>query len=179
MRRVALIVLAVAAALAPAAEARCLSKGCRKMSGHRVTVRAVVPMVAAGVRGASGAAPQPTTPAPDPTPSPAPSTAPPEPSTIPARLGVVAREWSLVLSRSTLPAGAAVVQLQNFGEDAHNLRVERLDGASGSGFDVPLAESGEVQKASGTLAPGDYRIYCTLPGHEAQGMRARFTVSAP
>ena len=176
MRRPVLIVLALAAALAPAADARCMSKGCRKMHGGRAAVvRAVAPMVAAGLR---APAPGQAGGDPDPTPSPAPSTTPPEPSPIPARLGVVAREWSLVLSRTTLPAGAAVVQLQNFGEDAHNLRVERLDGA-GAALDVPLAESGEVQKASGTLAPGDYRIYCSLPGHEAQGMRAPFTVSGP
>src|SRR5204862_7577632 len=52
-----------------------------------------------------------------------PSTPPP-----PARLGVTAREWSLVLSRQTLTAGRAIVELQNFGEDAHNLRIARVDG---------------------------------------------------
>lgn len=175
-----MIALALAAAAGGSADARCMSKGCRKMSGgHRVTVRAVVPMVAAGLQAAAaGTAPDPSPGGSNPTPSTA-ITTPDPPSTTPAapaRLGVVAREWSLVLSRSTLPAGVALVQLQNLGEDAHNLRVERLDGAAGSGFDVPLAESGEVQKAQGALAPGDYEIYCALPGHEAQGMRARFTV---
>ena len=92
-----------------------------------------------------------------------------------ARLGVVAREWSLVLSRTSLPAGSAVVELQNQGEDAHNLRIERLDG-SGDRTDVPLAESGEVQSVQATLAAGDYKIYCALPGHEAAGMRATFSV---
>jgi uncharacterized cupredoxin-like copper-binding protein len=69
-----------------------------------------------------------------------------------------------------------VVELQNFGEDAHNLRIERIDG-SGSPLDLPLAEAGERQKVSGTLAAGDYRVYCTLPGHDAQGMHARLTVT--
>jgi uncharacterized cupredoxin-like copper-binding protein len=68
------------------------------------------------------------------------------------------------------------VELQNFGEDAHNLRIERVDG-SGPELDLPLAESGERQKASGTLTPGDYRVYCALPGHDAQGMHARLTVT--
>jgi hypothetical protein len=66
--------------------------------------------------------------------------------------------------------------LQNFGEDAHNLRIERV-GASVSSLDIPLAEAGERQKASGTLAAGDYRVYCALPGHDAQGMHARLTVT--
>jgi plastocyanin len=70
----------------------------------------------------------------------------------------------------------ASVELQNFGEDAHNLRIERLD-ASGPPLDLPLAESGERQKASGTLAAGTYKVYCTLPGHDAQGMHARLTVT--
>jgi hypothetical protein len=169
MSRALLIAMAFLMAFGGTADARCKNKGCRKMRGHHVTVRAVVPMVAASLEAAG-------VPTPDPNSAPSPAITTPDPPTAltPARLGVVAREWSLVLSRSTLPAGPAVVQLQNFGEDAHNLRIERLDGASG--FDVPLAEAGEVQKGQGTLAAGDYKIYCALPGHEAQGMRARFTV---
>jgi hypothetical protein len=165
VKRALLIALAVVAALAPAADARCAKKGCHKMKGPHATVRSVAPMIAASLR-----APDPGQPAPGgdpPAGGPAPVTAPP------ARLGVTAREWSLVLSRSVLPAGRALVQLQNFGEDAHNLRIESV----GSALDVPLAESGEVQEADGTLPAGDYKVYCTLPGHEAQGMRARLTVT--
>jgi Copper binding proteins, plastocyanin/azurin family len=92
-----------------------------------------------------------------------------------ARLGVSAREWSLVLSRTTLAAGPAIVELQNFGEDAHNLRLERVDG-TGAALSVPLAESGERKSASGTLAAGTYKVYCALPGHDAQGMHATLEV---
>ena len=80
-----------------------------------------------------------------------------------------------MLSRQTLAAGPAIVQLQNFGEDAHNLRVERVDG-SGAPLDVPLAEAGERQSASGTLAAGTYKVYCALPGHDAIGMHATLDV---
>jgi plastocyanin len=166
MRRAALVALALVAALAPAADARCMKKGCRKMNGPRATVRSVAPMVAAGLEAVTAPG-QVTPPAGDPA-----SPGTPAPASV-ARLGVVAREWSLVLSRNSLPAGKARVQLQNFGEDAHNLRIESV----GSSLDVPLAESGEVQEADGTLPAGDYKIYCTLPGHEAQGMRARLTVT--
>jgi plastocyanin len=95
--------------------------------------------------------------------------------TPPARLGVTAREWSLVLSRTSLAAGPAIVELQNFGEDAHNLRLERVDGI-GPPLSVPLAESGERRSAKGTLAAGTYKVYCALPGHDAAGMHARLTV---
>ena len=86
----------------------------------------------------------------------------PTPAAPPARLGVVAREWSLVLSRTSLPAGPALIELQNQGEDAHN--------------DVPEAEAGEISSREATLASGDYRLYCALPGHEAAGMRASLSV---
>ncbi len=85
---------------------------------------------------------------------------------------MTAREWSLVLSRNVLPAGRAIVQLQNFGEDAHNLRLESADGS----IDVPLTQPGEVQQADGTLPAGDYKVYCTLAGHDAAGMHASLTV---
>jgi plastocyanin len=94
-----------------------------------------------------------------------------------ARLGVVAREFSLVLSRAALPAGSALVELQNFGQDAHNLRIARVDGA-GAAVDVPLAEAGEVKSATATLTPGTYKLYCALPGHDAQGMHALLTVGS-
>jgi hypothetical protein len=164
-----LALLLLGAPVADAKPARCAkaSKGCRKFGGAapRGATHAPVPM--AGI--------DPFRPAPTPTPEiplsdPAPLPPPP------ARLGVVAREWSLTLSRTTLAAGPALVELQNFGEDAHNLRIERIDG-SGSPLSVPLAEAGERQKADGTLAAGDYKVYCALPGHDAQGMHARLTVT--
>jgi uncharacterized cupredoxin-like copper-binding protein len=81
-----------------------------------------------------------------------------------------------VLSRSTLPAGAALIELTNRGEDPHNLRLERADGAA---VEVPETASGQVTKAAATLAPGEYRVYCALPGHDALGMHAKLMVTAP
>jgi plastocyanin len=109
--------------------------------------------------------PFPVTAAPDPTPAPA----------VRSRLGVTAREFSLVLSRTTLAAGDALVELQNFGEDPHDLRIERVDG-TGPRVDLPLAEAGAVQSGDATLTPGQYKLYCALPGHDALGMHATLTV---
>jgi hypothetical protein len=168
---VAMVATCPAAAVAkPVKCAKAVSKRCRKLPARPAITHPSVPMV--------GVNPFAAAPAPAPTPEvpvdvPAP---PPPPSPAPERLGVVAREWSLTLSRTSLNAGVASVELQNFGEDAHNLRIERLD-ASGPQLDLPLAESGERQKASGTLAAGTYKVYCTLPGHDAQGMHARLTVT--
>jgi hypothetical protein len=176
MKRVVAIALALAVSTVPAADARrpqpgkCLSvwavaaKGKPSAGCHRFGGRAAPP---SGPRVAMTALATPPLP---PLPPP-----PPPPATV-ARLGVTAREWSLVLSRSTLPAGRALVELQNFGEDAHNLRLERVDG-SGAPLNIPLAESGERQKADGVLAAGEYKVYCALPGHDAQGMHARLLVN--
>jgi plastocyanin len=97
---------------------------------------------------------------------------PPKPLT---RLQVVTREWSVVPSRLMLPAGRAVVELANFGQDPHDLRIERANDPS-AGFDFALARAGTRESQSVQLAPGTWKLYCTLPGHEALGMHALITV---
>jgi plastocyanin len=160
--RLVVLATALAVALVPAAEARRPAKICVQSAAHRPKLpkscwkrsggRPIVPGRASTPRGN-----------------------PPTPPPTVARLGVTAREWSLVLSRPTLTAGPARVQLQNLGEDAHNLRIERTDGG-GAALAVPLAESGERKEGAGTLSAGRYKVYCALPGHEAAGMRASLMV---
>lgn len=181
MRRFLAVLSAVLLAGVPVAEAKrtkCfrsgVSKSCRMLPAGPASAHVSMQMTGVDPFAPLAPAPGPAVPAPV---APPPSPAPPSPTPpAPARLGVIAREWSLTLSRPSVTEGAAVVELQNFGEDAHNLRIERVDG-SGVPFEIGLAESGERQKATGTLAPGDYRVYCTLPGHDAQGMHARLTVT--
>jgi hypothetical protein len=47
----------------------------------------------------------------------------------PARLFVSAKEFSLILSRQALKPGNARIQLYNGGEDAHDLRLQRVGGS--------------------------------------------------
>jgi uncharacterized cupredoxin-like copper-binding protein len=97
----------------------------------------------------------------------------------PARLLVYAQEWSLQPSRASLPAGPVVVQLWNRGQDAHDLRVERMS-ASGAMVGpiqgVKITPPGTVSTARWTLAPGRYMLFCSLPGHMAAGMHVNITV---
>jgi hypothetical protein len=90
----------------------------------------------------------------------------------PARVMVEAREFSLALSRTTLTAGPAIVQLAVRGEDGHDLAI------AGVGATRRIAETrpGRTADWRGTLKRGRYRLYCTLPGHEASGMRATLRV---
>ena len=94
----------------------------------------------------------------------------------PARLQVTAREFSLTLSRATVPAGPLVIELVNLGQDAHNVHIR----SSAGGPDVaalPTVQAGLHYDQQVTLAPGTYTVYCSMPGHEQMGMAAALTVS--
>jgi plastocyanin len=113
----------------------------------------------------------------------APGTTPPPvqpidegPLSDPHRLGAVAHEFYYVPTHTTLSAGEETIELVNEGQDAHNLNVERV-GASGEPL-LELPETGPHGEASGkvVLPPGEYRIYCSLPEHEEQGMHTTITV---
>ena len=95
---------------------------------------------------------------------------------LPGRLGVRAEEFSYTLSRPTIPAGDAIIELDNRGEDPHNLNLARTGTT-----DLPLTigEIGSLTQATGrfTLSPGTYRLWCSLPLHEEWGMTADLTVT--
>jgi len=91
----------------------------------------------------------------------------------PAHMLVYAQEWSLWPSRSTLPNGKVTVQLWNRGQDAHDLRIRRVNRAGhmfGKAQGAPVTLSGNISQASWSLRPGVYELYCSMPGHYARGM---------
>lgn len=99
---------------------------------------------------------------------------PPHP---PARVQVVAREFSLALSRPTINAGKATIELANFGEDPHDLRLQRIGGTKVYGWRV--AQPGVVEDRTLTLPPGRYRLWCSLANHRSLGMLGTLVVRAP
>lgn len=121
------------------------------------------------------AAPAPVSPAP-PTPTvPAPPQPEPEDPTIP-RLGVKAVEWAYTLSRPEVPAGEVVVELNNMGEDPHNLNLQLADGSGPQG---EIATIGPTSQgiAKFDLPAGTYRLWCDLDEHEERGMKATLVVA--
>jgi uncharacterized cupredoxin-like copper-binding protein len=88
----------------------------------------------------------------------------------PARLLVEAREFNLTLSRGKIKHGVAIVQLANQGEDPHDLAIKRLRGKRRG--TIAETRPGEQSEWEGRLRRGRYRLYCTLEGHRAAGMRA-------
>lgn len=126
---------------------------------------------------ATPAAPTPaaTDPAVPPVATPAPPVADPAPTAL-TRLQTTAREWSLTLSRPAIAAGALSLQLVNAGEDAHDLHVRPAAGGTDL-LSATTTASGTTTTISGSLPAGTYTLYCSLPGHEAAGMRATLTVT--
>jgi plastocyanin len=98
----------------------------------------------------------------------------PQPST--ARLGVKAREWSYTLSRPEVPAGEVAIELNNQGEDPHDLNL-RLEGSEGPPLQVPITGSLQRTTRRFTLSTGTYRLWCDLPEHDERGMHATLVVS--
>jgi uncharacterized cupredoxin-like copper-binding protein len=69
-------------------------------------------------------------------------------------------------------AGPVTLDVVNEGTTAHDLAVE------GDGVDdkTKLLEGGQRAKLAVSLKPGTYKLYCTVPGHEQQGMKADLAV---
>jgi len=93
----------------------------------------------------------------------------------PSRLQVGADEYHLTLSRPSLRAGAAVVQLVDFGQDGHDLALRRLAPGSRTLL-IREVRPGRVGELDARLAPGRYALWCTLADHRARGMRATLLV---
>jgi uncharacterized cupredoxin-like copper-binding protein len=93
-----------------------------------------------------------------------------QPHAAPARLGVSASEFHLTLSRSSVKAGRVIVQLQNEGQDVHDLRLRRIGGKRTYSF--PVTSPGGRTTLTVRLLPGRYRLWCSVANHAQLGMRA-------
>jgi plastocyanin len=103
-------------------------------------------------------------------------TAPPgEPEPKIDHLGVKAVEYIYTLSRPEVSTGEVIVELNNQGEDPHNLVLEH-EGTEDPKLEIPSTPSVSQASAHFTLAPGTYRLYCSLYSHEAKGMEATLIV---
>jgi plastocyanin len=113
-----------------------------------------------------------TVPAPAPPP---PTTSEPEPEPEANRLSVKGSEYYFVLSRPSVKAGEVTVELNNQGEDPHNLNI-RLEGSGDEPLTLPETDSLQRSVATFDLPAGKYRLWCSLPVHEEKGMAATLAV---
>lgn len=86
---------------------------------------------------------------------------------------VTEREFKIGLSIRTAPAGAVRFQIKNTGRYAHALEI------AGPGVKkrTPLIKPGKSAVLAVTLRAGSYSLWCPVPGHAAQGMKAAFRVT--
>ena len=113
-------------------------------------------------------------------PAPPPPAVEEEPQPELQRLGVKAEDgglpWSYTLSRDGLDPGEVIVELQNQGEDPHDLNLLADGEDPESTLRVPITSPGQQTAKRFTLAAGTYRLWCDLPEHDEKGMHATLVV---
>lgn len=93
----------------------------------------------------------------------------------PARIQVGADEFRYSLSRQTIKAGPAIVQLANYGEDEHDLRLQRHGGTRV--YRIGKVGPSGVGELEARFLPGRFRLWCSLADHRARGMSATLLVT--
>jgi uncharacterized cupredoxin-like copper-binding protein len=80
-------------------------------------------------------------------------------------------EFKITLASTNFKAGEITFEAKNDGKIPHDLAIK---GTSDKTKLIPPGGSAELKV---TLKPGKYELYCTVPGHEAAGMRLNITVA--
>jgi uncharacterized cupredoxin-like copper-binding protein len=127
---------------------------------------------------AEGAAPETTTTAETTTPeqtttaqssTQATTTAPAKPAA--TKVPVSEVEFKISLASTDLKAGEITFEAKNDGKIPHDLAIK------GTSDKTELISPGGTAELKVTLKAGKYELYCTVPGHEAAGMKLNITVS--
>ncbi|HEX6606765.1 MAG TPA: cupredoxin domain-containing protein [Chloroflexia bacterium] len=85
------------------------------------------------------------------------------------------REWALDLNQTEVPAGTVRFVVNNQGRFAHNFTIKDANNTVLGKTPTFAADKGP-QVVEVTLAPGTYTVYCSLPGHAAQGQQNTIVV---
>ena len=91
-----------------------------------------------------------------------------------AHVQVTAHEFNFVLSRQTVHPGTAIIELVNFGQDPHDLRLQRKGAKHIAG--TPVVQAGGHFELKVKLVRGRYTLWCGLANHRALGMSAVLVV---
>ena len=92
----------------------------------------------------------------------------------PARVQVGADEFRYSLSRQSIKAGPAIIELVNYGEDEHDLRLRRVGGSRT--YVVGTVRPGRTTALEARLLPGRFTLWCSLADHRRRGMSATLVV---
>jgi plastocyanin len=98
----------------------------------------------------------------------------------PAHVQVTAEDsngYHFILSRISVPAGPVVIEFVNHGQDEHNLHaVEQPAESTEAGGLKENVKPDAHTDLTLNLHAGSYTLFCSLPGHEAKGMKATLAV---
>ncbi|MDX6625856.1 MAG: hypothetical protein QOE56_845 [Solirubrobacterales bacterium] len=118
-----------------------------------------------------------------PAPAPQPPVSVPKPEPEANRVGVSAHDqggaFGYVLTRPQVRTGKVTVELNNQGEDPHNLNLQRQSEAEGEPvFQLANTQPSQQEVASFELSAGTYRLWCSLPEHDEKGMHTTLIVAS-
>ena len=82
-----------------------------------------------------------------------------------------ASELAYVPNTLSAPAGRITIRMTNPSQLQHSIALAVSGVQPG-----PVVGNGGVSEVVATLTPGTYTFYCTVPGHEAAGMKGKLIV---
>lgn len=88
------------------------------------------------------------------------------------QLLIEAKDTSFPADRYQAAEGAIDVVYENDGSITHTLVIEDVED-----FKLTVKSRGDRDEASVDLGPGEYTVYCDVPGHRQAGMEATLIVS--
>jgi uncharacterized cupredoxin-like copper-binding protein len=97
------------------------------------------------------------------------TTAPAKPAA--TKVPVSETEFKITLESTNLKAGEITFEVKNDGKIPHDLAIK------GTSDKTKLIPAGGAAELKVTLKAEKYELYCTVPGHEAAGMKLNITVS--
>ena len=86
---------------------------------------------------------------------------------------VTEREFKIALSSKTAKKGPVRLVVRNAGKYAHALSIK----GAGVSKRTPLIKPGKSAVLLVTLRSGRYALWCPVPGHAAQGMKATLSLA--
>ncbi len=105
--------------------------------------------------------------------SPAPSSS----QTSEATLAVSLADFMIDPMEAEITGPTVTISVTNDGPTPHNLTVR--DAADDVVMGTEDLSVGDSETITAELEPGEYTIFCALPGHESLGMSGSLTVMAP
>ncbi|MBI1743716.1 cupredoxin domain-containing protein [Candidatus Acetothermia bacterium] len=92
------------------------------------------------------------------------------------QIQVTLREWEIVPANISAKAGRVRFVVSNEGTINHGFEIEGM--VQGTKFEKEIEPlvAGQTKTLEVDLAPGEYEVYCPVPGHKAKGMKGELTV---